>query len=252
MNEQKHIHPHYWPPDSLYELAKEESMFYLQLSNGNFEGLLSRTVSSGKEYRKFLKLYPEVMCEPLERYYLLRRATGKLDVHMVQDLLFTGSWREANWGTWLAAIAPQPEYIELLEKRRLTLPHGTKLIDLAIASCAAELPQHLESHLQLLQSIQEMLNKLPEIKTPMRLWLHDQKSYASEIETARSLLHNGNIKAGLELTKKGLLGYYGQSYKSWLNSGAPLAPENSKFKASLLPAGTFEKSGTHKPWWKLW
>ncbi|MBC3907157.1 hypothetical protein [Undibacterium umbellatum] len=212
---------HYWPPDCLDELMREVSMHYLQLSNGGLKGVLLSTRATGREYRKFLPMYPEVMCEPLERFYLLRRAIGKLNIDMLDDLLFCAGWRESNWGSWLAALAPQAEYIKLLEKRRPTLPHGTKVIDLALASCGSELRVDLIEHFDLLQDVREMLNTLPPIKLPMRFSLASEEMFNQEVDAVRATLRAFGLDAANDLGKMGILGYYGQSYKVWFERGAP-------------------------------
>jgi hypothetical protein len=242
---------HYWPEDCLYELMKSESMHYLELSNGGLKRVLLKTEKAGEDYRKFLKDYPEVMCESLDRYYLLRRATGRLCVSMLNDLLFGGSWREANWGAWLAALSPQPEFIALLEKRKPTLPHGTNIVDLALASCGAELPSDLNEYFDLLQKIRIKLEELPHIRTPMRIILKDEEKFKVEVEAVKSAYRSKGLSAARDIAKQGVLGYYSLNYKEWLKQGAPSLDEWLKKQPAPLFVSARE-SNRLKPWWEIW
>lgn len=239
---------HYCSEDFLYELMKEESLHYLRLGDGSLKAVLTKAVETGRAYRKFLKEYPAVMGEPLERYYLLRRATGKLDLPMLDDLLFGGSWREANWGAWLAALAPQKEYIELLERRKPTLTHGQKLINLALASCGKDLPDELTEHFGLLQEVRAMLDELPQVHTPMRLSLNDGNVLRGEIELVKKTYKSGRLEEASYFAKQGILGYYLQSYKEWIRLGAPSLSE--WLQKHPAPLSRLRKRPTD--WWKIW
>lgn len=218
--------PHYWQSDCYLELSREDSGFYLKLGNRGLLGVLRAMESSGRNYQKFLSQFPEVVCEPLERYYLARNAMGKLDVDMLKDLLFASGWRVANWGAWLAALAPDPAYVEHLTQRRATLPHGTDVIDLAKASCGAELPSEFEEHFALLTEVRKMLAELPSVRLPMRLHPSEDQQRLSQLEAAvvGRVYHSQGLDAARDQMSKGVLGYYGLSYKEWLKKGAPPAP----------------------------
>ena len=248
--------PHYWLEDYCVELMREESMFHLKLGNGGLLGVLETMESSGRYYRKFLAQFPDVMCEPLERYYLSRTAIGKLDVHMLKDLLFAGSWREANWGAWLAALAPNPAYREYLVLRRPSLAHGTRVIDLAMASCGAELPAGLEIHFDLLIKIREMLVELPSLRLPMRRYPDEGQECASqqEAELAREIYRSDGEQALRERLSKGTIGYYGLSYKEWLSRGAPPLPKHAEVSRVVFTTGPPVATSqlTPCPWWKIW
>ncbi|ROR02872.1 hypothetical protein EDF72_2019 [Delftia acidovorans] len=90
----------------------------LQISNGGILRLLKTIHHGGSTYRKFLSLYPEVRCEPLDSLYFLRTSLNAFDRSLLHDLLFCYGWRESNWGALLAALAPAPEYRAMLEDRR--------------------------------------------------------------------------------------------------------------------------------------
>ena len=250
----KKYRPHYWLEDYFAELMREESMFYLKLGNGGLLGVLQTMESSGRNYRKFLAQYPDVLCEPLERYYLSRSAIGKLDVHMVKDLLFAGSWREANWGAWLVALAPNPVYREYLELRRPSLSRGTRVNDLAMASCGAELPAELEMHFDLLTKIREMLAELPSVRRPMRLNPDEvqERAWRQETEAARRVYRSEGEQALRERLSKGVIGYYGLSYKEWLARGAPPLPERAEVTQICAAASSAGKAPAANPWWKIW
>lgn len=242
---------YYWSVDCLYELMKEENMHYLHLGDGGLKGVLLKTEKDGRSYRKFIKDYPEVRCESLERYYLLRRATGKLDLRMLNDLLFGGSWREANWGAWLAALAPQEEYIESLERQKQTVKHGTKVVNLALASCGGSLPSDLSEHFDLLSRIRDLLCELPQIRTPMRLVLGDEVP-KSEIAVVKKAYQLDGLTSARHLARKGVLGYYSMSYKEWLTAGAPLLQEWLEKNPAPLFVPLQKENKQPKAWWKLW
>lgn len=88
---------------------------------------LRAVCANGRAYGKFLRQYPDVLCEPLDLLYLCRRASCTLGVALLQYLLFSYSWREANWGAWLAALAPDPAYAAHLEARKPQLPMRASL-----------------------------------------------------------------------------------------------------------------------------
>lgn len=225
-----HPNPHYWPSDCCSELIRQDSAFYLKLSNEGLLRALAAMESSGRHYRKFLGQFPEVLCEPLERFYLSRTAIAKLDVDMLKDLLFASSWREANWGAWLAALAPNPAYLEHLELRRPTLPHGTRVIDLAKSSCGGSMPSELQEHLDLLAKIREMLAQLPSIRLPLRLYPNDdqQRLWQMEAQVVARVYRSNGLHLAKDQMLKGFIGYYGQSYKEWLVNGALPAPSTSE------------------------
>ncbi len=87
----------------------------------------------------FFACCASVDVSPLIRgaFGIFRRAACTLDEELLQDYLFSYGWREANWGTWLAALAPSNVYATHLQTRRATLPHGSVVMDLSIASCGA-------------------------------------------------------------------------------------------------------------------
>lgn len=82
-------------------------MLYLRLGNGRILGLLQSMKVTGEGYRKYFDYYPAVLCEPLELFYCCRRGMCSLNDELLQDLLFSFGWREANWGAWLSALAPR-------------------------------------------------------------------------------------------------------------------------------------------------
>ncbi|MBI3229100.1 MAG: hypothetical protein HYZ45_02615 [Burkholderiales bacterium] len=84
------------------------------------------------------------------------------------DLLFSYSWREANVGALLAALAAPADCLEILRQVKPRLPHGTKVVALALASCGDTLPEELTEHFQLLQEIRAMLAEIPHEPLPLR------------------------------------------------------------------------------------
>ena len=157
-----------------------------------------------------------------------------MDFEMLNDLLFAGGWKEANWGLWLAALAPKAEYFPLLDIATPSENYSTDILDLAISSCTLKVPPRLTEHFALLQSIREILNEMLELKTPMRVYANSNLQFECERSAVLKAYRKGGVTLALPLTKKGIVGYYAQSYVNWIRSGA-------------LPAPV----ARNKPWWRL-
>ena len=100
--------PHYWTEDSLHLFAKADGAFYLQLANQSILQRMKSLLSGAQGYLKHLQEYPTTLCEPLDLFYVFRRAACTLDEELLQDYLFSYSWREANWGAWLERLKNRP------------------------------------------------------------------------------------------------------------------------------------------------
>jgi hypothetical protein len=213
--------PHYYRADSAW-LMGASPQNYLGLSNTTLLGMLRQMESTGRSYRKFLPLYPHVCCEPLEFFYLCRKNIDALDEHLLNDFLFAFGWREANWGAWIAALAPKPEYAAPLRQRRSALPHGARVIDLALAACGEPVAEGLAEHHQLRSSIARMLGELPSAHVPLRLepGPAQAEQWRKEAAQARAAYLKGGVAAVQEQTRQGLLRYYGQSHQEWWRNGA--------------------------------
>jgi hypothetical protein len=170
--------------------------------------------STGDGYGKFLDKYPAIQCEPLELFYSCRKGMCSLDDELLQDLLFSFSWREANWGAWLCALSPKDSYIPHLRSRAESLPHGKTIMFLALAACGEPLKKEIEVQYSLLQEIVVMLNKMPEINLPMRMNLSVQEEIAfnAEVESLRHCYRDRGLAYARRQLEKGLLSYYGMPY----------------------------------------
>jgi hypothetical protein len=213
--------PYYYSVDSLHALVRAEPMIYLRLSNRRVGGLLSEMRARGTTYGKFLAQYPAVICEPLDFHYICRRAAAQLNVRLLQDLLFAYGWREANWGAWLAALAPNQEFVAYLAERRPNLLHGTQVIDLALAACGEPLAIDLEKAYADLVEVVFMLKKMPIECLPMRIFPSPEveKAYNQECEALRAAYRSGGVDLAAEHLGQGLLRHYGLTYKEWLGEG---------------------------------
>jgi hypothetical protein len=210
--------PHYWPEDSLHLFGKADGPFYLQLANQNILRRMKSLRSGAQGYEKYLHQYPATLCEPLDLFYVFRRAACTLDEELLQDYLFSYSWREANWGTWLAALVPSNGYVTHLQNRRQTLPHGSVVIDLAIASCGAGcVPVGLGVHWALLGEIRDLISQLPRIASPLRLapTIEDERSLCAEIESLRTSYKSGGEAATKAAMQQTYLGYYFRPHLEW-------------------------------------
>jgi hypothetical protein len=199
-------------------LSKADGPFYLQLANQNILGRLKSLKSSVLGYEKYLHQYPETLCAPLDLLYVFRRASCTLDEELLQDYLFSYGWREANWGAWLAALAPRKVYEAHLQNRRPTLPHGSVAIDLAIASCGeGNAPPELAEHWTLLCEIRDLVAQLPCVSSPLRLapTVEEEKMLSAELEFVRSAYRNGGeINAKVAMQQK-YLSYYYRGHLEW-------------------------------------
>ncbi|PTT24030.1 hypothetical protein DBR12_00200 [Acidovorax sp. HMWF029] len=217
--------PYYYSTDSLHLLQSTEQMLYLRLGNGRILGLLQSMKVTGEGYRKYFDDYPAVLCEPLELFYCCRRGMCSLNDELLQDLLFSFGWREANWGAWLSALAPRASYIPHLRSRAESLPHGKEVMSLALAACGEPLTEEIEVQHSLLQDIVTMLNKLPTVNFPMRRTpsLLEETAFNAEVESLRRCYRETGLSQAKEQLGKGLLYYYGMSHTAWLKVGAPEA-----------------------------
>ena len=201
-------------------------MVYMRVSNGRIGGLLKNMTTTGRAYRKVLRDYSMVRCEPLELFYQCRRGMNALDANLLHDLLFSYSWREANWAAWLASLRPQPAWVQCLYEKRPSLLHGTEVIDLALAACGEPVTGHLDEQLESLREIREMLNDLPEHPYLMRLSpaAEQEQQFNAEVEAIRKAYGSGGLTAASPLLRTGLIRYYGMSRREWIKAGAPKAP----------------------------
>jgi len=209
--------PHYWATDSLHLLARAEG-FYLQLSNKNLIGRLRSLRANSRQYEKYLAQYPVVLCAPLDFLYLFRRAACTLDEDLLQDLLFSYGWREANWGAWLAALAPSQRYVRHLSRRRPTLPHGEVIVDLAQASCSgSSVSAHLSEHWALLGEIRDLLAQLPRIVSPLRVGptLDEETVLMSEVDGVRAAYKAGGEIAARTAMRQRHLSHYFRGHLDW-------------------------------------
>jgi hypothetical protein len=209
--------PYYWSDDSLY-LFRRAGSFYIKLSNKDVFSTLKILCEKVSGYQKYLQFYPRILCAPLDDLYVFRRASCTLNSELLQDLLFSWGWREANWGAWLAALAPSVHYIEYLENAKSMYPHGTIVQALALSSCGAE-PASDEAveHLQFLTKIRDWLDCLPWCSSPLRLApsLEMQDAIKSEVEAARSAYQAGGVVAARSVMEQGSLGYYLRDHVAW-------------------------------------
>ncbi|NHZ39347.1 hypothetical protein [Massilia aquatica] len=218
--------PYYHPDDASYLLFEAGSAFYLSLSDKSVCRVLERFNRAGRDYQKFVAAYPDICCEPLAPFYLYRKATGMLDEHLLCDLLFSGAWQEANWGAWLAALAPQPMYAAHLSRRLPTLAHGRTVLRLALGACGETLPQELEACSAALDEVRETLARLPAQPAPLRLYPSPEHLRACHRErlAISAAYRAGGLEAAKPLIGQGLAGYYNMTHAEWLAAGAPEAP----------------------------
>ncbi|RQP26423.1 hypothetical protein [Piscinibacter terrae] len=221
--------PHYYSEDSLRLLFKMEGLFYLRLSNGGLAGVLKSMCMAGRDYAKFLQHYPTVQCEPLEWFYLCRRASCSLDEPLLQDLLFSYSWREANWGAWLALLAPRSSFVDHLEERRPTLSHGAHVMELALAACGdRRVPDTLVQQARWASEIRGLLELMPRAFSPMRLNPSQEQEVAmsGSVEDVRAAFRQGGLQQAKLVLKQGPWSDYVLTPAEWLAkaAGATVGP----------------------------
>jgi hypothetical protein len=215
--------PAYHDEDALHLMGMAGSIA-LPLSNGSILRHLQRVLHEARGYEHLLSMYPAVMCEPLDRLYVFRRASCSLDEALLQDLLFSYNWRQANWGAWLAALCPDERYAIHLETRRGTLPHGTTITSLAIAACrGTSVPDELSSHDALLQSIRGLLAQLPELKSPLRRNPTEAEQEVLDVTFAavRAAYRRGDRAEVDALLRHPLLRHFLLSHRDWVRTRLP-------------------------------
>jgi len=212
--------PHYHHGDSFRLM---QGAPYISISNGGLLGLLHRTENAASSYRKFLAKFPEILCEPLEFLYQCRIGVDTLNVELLSDFLFTSSWREANWGAWLAMLSPRHEYRALLRSKRESLPHGTDIIDLAVASVDGGAPERLQRHFESSLRLRDLLSDVQPMQVPLRLWPTEaqEAQFNCEVELIREAYRTHGHDAASHRMRQGIVGYYGESYRTWVGRGAP-------------------------------
>ncbi len=213
--------PYYWPADGLHLLNRADGSFHLRLSNKSFLACLQSLRASAQGYEKYLSQYPSVLCAPLDLLYLIRRAACTLDEALLQDLLFSYSWREANWGAWLAALAPNRGYVEHLRRRRPTLPYGAIVVDLASAACGGDqVSTEYAEHWMLLCELRELLGQLPRVVSPLRIGptIEEEAQMKSEMEVVRAAYRQGGATAARKAMGQKHLSHYLRGHLEWAGS----------------------------------
>ena len=204
----------YYSENDIYALMQRAP--YLRLSNKGLNSLLKETLAGGDAYGQYFAQYPAGRIKPLDFLYQCRYNLDALDEHLLRDLL-QATWREANWGAWLALLAPRPEYEALLLEIRGRHPYGQDILELAIAAHSGVVPAHLgEQHSSALRvrTMVESLQRQPRAlrKNPGP---SQQDAYQAELDAVRAAYRSGGAASALPLTRKGLLGYYGEDYWAW-------------------------------------
>jgi regulator of replication initiation timing len=197
---------------------------YLQMSNRGLLRLLEETVQVGRKYERELRQYPEVQIEPLDFFYQCRRNIDAMNSHLLRDLLFWLSWREANWGAWLAMLAPRPEYFWIVANQGTVHPEGKDLRDLTLSMMTGQVPDHLKEHHALALELRKMIEPLPSQPRRLRENLKESqdKSYRAELDAVRKAYREGGLEKALPLTRQGLLGHFGQDYWAWSAKSEPV------------------------------
>ncbi len=210
--------PHYWAVDSLHLFNRADGPFYLQLSNKSVLARLRSLCAGSRGYEKHLSQYPAVLCAPLDLLYLFRRAACTLDEELLQDLLFSYGWREANWGAWLAALAPRSSYVVHLQRLRPTLPHGTAVIDLAHAASSGEgVAVDLAEHWTLLCEVRDLIAQLPVLVSPLRVGptVEEEALLKVEMDAVRKAYKKGGEAEARRAMLQQHLSLYFRSHLEW-------------------------------------
>lgn len=212
-------------------------------------------MQAGTGYRKFLKQFPAIKCEPLEPFYICRRVTGALTFPIVKDLLFTHGWRGANYGALLVLLAPKSEYLPLLVDAVPRWKYADRALELAMVACGGYsplAPDLREFHAHCI-SIREMLDELPFVQLPLRPPLTEfmYREYKKERDAVRMLYRTQGVDAARRAIKTGLVGYVSLRHLDWVNLGCPAPPAIDSERPPL------SESGSHEPrprkWsWRFW
>lgn len=214
--------PHFHAGDSLHLLYRMDGMFYLQLSDKRLLACLKTLCGSGRTYAEVLRQYPGVACQPLDPFYLCRRASCTLNEDLLQDLLFSFSWREANWGAWLAALQPRSAYAKHIRRRRPQLPYGQEVTGLALAACgAANLTAGQAEQWELLQQLRTHLALLPPLISPMRFspTVEQEAAMRADVDAVRQAYRQGGAFAARQVLDQTPFRHWLQDHVAWARSG---------------------------------
>jgi hypothetical protein len=192
-----------------------------------------------KAWREFIPLYRSVRCEPLDFFYTYLQCLGAFDEFLLQDLLTAFTWRGIVSGSWLAALAPQPNFRDHLIKARPNAPHNQWIVDLALAVLDRERPQELPEHFDLLAQIREALAPLP--KPVIKLRRHPDPLQRQNFENEKSIIRDIYRNAGLEAARAYL------AASPWRT----LAPayQNWNWRQCVIDNGDGDGSGPNRDAW---
>lgn len=210
---------------------------------------------AGTGYRKFLRHFPTVRCEPLEPFYICRKVTGALTFQIAKDLLFNHGWHGANYGALLVLLAPKPEYLPLLVDVAPQWMHADRAIELAMVACGGYsplAPDLRESHAHCI-SVREMLDELPFVALPLRPPLTEcmYREYKKEREAIRVLYRTQALDAVKDAMKTGFMGYVSLRHTAWIEQGCPAPPAvDPEAPASSEPGRRELRQGKWP--WRFW
>ncbi len=104
-------------------------------SENSFKAFLEELVSKGDEMHDILSLYPKVLCEPLDDYYILFRLIGNSSEDLIFNLLNGFHDKMTPIAALMAILSPNKEYKNhfIALKNGYINKHYTWIIDLAIA-----------------------------------------------------------------------------------------------------------------------
>jgi len=104
-------------------------------SENSFKVFLEELVSKGDDMKDILNLYPNVLCEPLDDYYILFRLISNSSEDLIFDLLHEWHTKMPPIAALLAIFSPNKEYKNYFINLRdgLINPHNKWIVELAIA-----------------------------------------------------------------------------------------------------------------------
>ncbi len=120
-------------------------------------------------------------------------------------------------------LSPRQAYRALLLCKRESLPHGTDIIDLAVASVDDGAPENLKQHFESTLRLRDLLSQVQPMQVPLRLCPTEaqETQFNCEVELIREAYRVQGRDAALHLMRQGIVGYYGESYRVWVGRGAP-------------------------------
>jgi hypothetical protein len=175
-------------------------------SEDSFKLFLEDTVELGEELKDILNLYPDVLCEPLDNYYLLLRALGTISEDLIFDLCTFNPQKCAAFAAFLTCLKPEESFKKYLTTVKGTLAHKSAdwIIELAIAEINGVSWQLFPEISLLLHNLRNLFKGLNIPKVEMRkMWTSEEiEAFAEKQLMVKKVYKEQGTDAALAMIKQ--------------------------------------------------